>query len=168
VVDEFTLFYFRWIGGNRKSNFISLSESYWDEKASSQEYKVWVGYAFEGICYKHIKNIRRKLKIPATAIAYSWQYQPNGKGDHGAQIDLFFDRDDGVITLCEIKYSAKPFVIDKKYVKILQNKVLALKKSLKTNKQIFVTFISANGVKENMYSEELVTGVVTLDDLFES
>ena len=37
---------------------------------------------------------------------------------------------------------------------------------LKLNKQIFIVLISANGLKKNKYSEEIVGGVVTLDDLF--
>jgi len=78
----------------------------------------------------------------------------------------FFDRDDGIITLCEFKNTAKPFVIDKNYAKRLLNKVAALEKAMKTPKQIFIVFVSANGVKKNMYSEELVTKVLTLEDLF--
>jgi len=145
---------------------MTMSEDYWNEKASCQEYKIWAGYAFETLCYKHMQIIRKKLNIPTTAVAYTWQYQPRSASDHGAQIDLFFDRDDGVITLVEIKNTAMPFVINKNYAKILQNKIAALKKATKTKKQIFIVMISANGVKENMYSEELISSVMVLDDFF--
>ena len=54
----------------------------------------------------------------------SWKYIPKpGEKANGAQIDLLFDRDDGVITLCEIKFSDKAFTIDKDYAKTLANKV---------------------------------------------
>ena len=36
----------------------------------------------------------------------------------------------------------------------------------RTKKQIFTVIIAANGIKENKYSKELISGVVTLDDLF--
>ena len=45
-------------------------------------------------------------------------------------------------------------------------KVEIFKKITRTDKQIFLAMISANGLAETMYSEELVQGVVTLDDLF--
>ena len=37
----------------------------------------------------------------------------------GVQIDLLFDRQDNAVTLCEIKYSANRYVIDKSYAKDL-------------------------------------------------
>jgi hypothetical protein len=40
------------------------------------------------------------------------------------------------------------------------------KKITKTNQQIFLVMISASGVKDTMYSKEMVDGIVTLDDLF--
>ena len=35
-----------------------------------------------------------------------------GSGRRGAQIDLVVDRDDGIVNLCEIKYSTDPCEID--------------------------------------------------------
>lgn len=69
-------------------------------------------------------------------------------------------------SLCEIKYTDAPFAIDKQYAKQLQQKIDVFKKVTGTNKQIFLVMISAAGLKLTMYSEEMVSGVVTLDDLF--
>jgi len=45
-----------------------------------------------------------------------WEYRPEKKTEEqGAQIDLVFDREDGCVTLCEIKYSDKPFVMTKEF-----------------------------------------------------
>lgn len=33
-------------------------------------------------------------------------------------------------------------------------------------KQLFLAIISANGIKNNFYAEDNISGVVTLDDLF--
>ena len=65
-----------------------------------------------------------------------------------------------------IKYNSKPYIIDKQYAQILQKKLDAFQKQTKTTKQIFLDMVTANGLKDNMYSEELISGVVTMDDLF--
>jgi hypothetical protein len=36
----------------------------------------------------------------------------------------------------------------------------------RTKKQIFITMIATHGLKENLYADEFISGVVTLDDLF--
>jgi len=60
VIDEFCLFYYRWMARKRKKNFFDIAEDYWEGKGGTQEYKVWAGYAFEALCYKHIHIIRKK------------------------------------------------------------------------------------------------------------
>lgn len=43
---------------------------------------------------------------------------------------------------------------------------MVFRQKTKSNKELFLAFISANGLKESIYSEEMVTQVVDLDDLF--
>ena len=50
-----------------------------------------------------------------------------------------FDRNDGVVTICEIKYSDKLFPIDKKCAKELAQKVDAVEEHYSPDKQIFVS-----------------------------
>ena len=129
----------------------------------------WSGYAFEAICYKHLAQIRRALELSPTAIPNSWRYAPKpGSSNQGAQIDLLFDRDDDSITICEIKFSNKLFEITKEYAQKLKQKIEVFQKITGTHKQIFVAIISANGIKKNKYSDELISGVVTLDDFFKA
>jgi hypothetical protein len=75
---------------------------------------------------------------------------------------------DDSITICEIKYTLQPFAIDKQYAKELMNKVEVFKKKTGTNKQIFIAMISANGLRPTMYSEKLISGCVTLNDIFKN
>lgn len=129
----------------------------------------WSGLAFEAICYEHLPQITKALSLSPTAIPNTWRYVPRkGSKEQGAQIDLLFDRDDDSITICEIKFSDKPFVIDKQYADKLKQKIEIFRKITRTHKQIFLAMISANGLKKTVYSDEMVSGVVTLDDLFES
>ena len=168
IVDEYSLFYLNWIEPRLKSlQKQALRKGNWEEIQNTPTWNNWLGYAFEAVCYKHLPAIREKLQISPTAIADSWRYAPKKHlNDKGAQIDLLFDRRDDAITICEIKYSDKPFLITKEYAKKLQQKVEVFKRVTRIKKQIFVAFISANGVKKNKYSDELISGVVVLDDLF--
>ena len=84
-----------------------------------------------------------------------------------AQIDLLFDRSDGAISLCEIKYSENLFTIDKAYAMDLHRKVAAFEKFLKGSKQIFLVLICASGLKQNLYAKDLVSHSLSLSTLFD-
>lgn len=169
LIDEYTLFYLDWIEPIRNTlEKQSLEKGYWERKQGSQTWHAWAGYAFEAICYKHLSEIKKKLSIPITATANGWRYVPRkNASEKGAQIDLLFDREDDAINICEIKYTNEPFSINKDYAEKLKNKVAVFKERTRTKKNIFLSVISANGLKENMYAEEMITNIVILDDLFE-
>ena len=168
ICDEYTVFYLSWLAPLKQTKMKqALDKGYWKTLTQTPKWYSWSGYAFEAVCYKHLNEIRRTLGLPPTAIPNTWRYQPLKKEDgEGAQIDLLFDRDDDAITLFEIKHSTKPFVITKEYAAKLRRKIEVFKKVTKTDKQIFLVMIASNGVKKNAYSEELLDGVITLDDLF--
>jgi predicted AAA+ superfamily ATPase len=168
LIDEYTLFYLDWIEPVKNTlQKKSLESGYWQEKHNTPTWYNWAGYAFESICYKHINQIRKKLNISPSAIPNGWRYTPVIKSkEKGAQIDLLFDRDDDTITICEIKYTTDPFAITKDYADNLKNKIAVFKEKTRSKKQIFLVMISANGIRDTIYSEELVQGIVTLEDLF--
>lgn len=164
VIDEFCLFYLTWVGEGKNRKF---TNNYWLEKSRSQTFISWSGYTFESICFKHIEQITKALNIKTGIEVGSWRFIPRKHTETGAQIDLLIDRTDSSVTLCEIKYSNTPYVIDKSYAENLMRKIKIFTDKLKINKQIFLSIIAANGIKKNRYSEEMVNGIVTLDDLFE-
>ncbi len=168
LIDEYTLFYLEWIEPIRNTlQKNSLEAGYWEGKCNSGKWNNWAGYAFEAICYKHLSQIRNKLQISPSAIANGWRYVPTSKTqEDGAQIDLLFDRDDNTITLCEIKYTDNPFEINKNFAAQLQRKAAVFREKTRTKKHIFISMVSANGLKETMYSEEIIQACVTIDDLF--
>lgn len=47
------------------------------------------------------------------AHVYSWTAKAPDHDCQGAQIDMLIDRADGVIDICEIKYSAEPYELNK-------------------------------------------------------
>jgi hypothetical protein len=168
MVDEYSLFYFHWIEPIRDTLLQKgMTPGYWEGIQSSQSWHTWAGYAFESLCHKHIPQIGTALKLKPAAIPNTWKFVPaKGSSGKGAQIDLLFDRDDGAITICEIKYTETPFVIDKSYAACLLNKIEVFKQKTGTKKEIFIAFVSASGLKENLYSEDMVSQSVGLDDLF--
>ncbi len=170
IIDEFSLFFLIWIEPE-KNTFLKIESNgnFWKQKCNSPDYNSWSGYAFEAVCYKHISNIRKALDIPEGSTATAWRYSPTkNEADQGSQIDLLFDRKDGVITICEIKFTDEPFTIKKPYAKNLICKKEIFTKKMKTNKQLFLVLISAHGLKENIYSEDLISDVVTLEALFKA
>lgn len=168
IIDEYTLFYFNWIEPVKETLLKQrLRKGYWHSIEKTAGWHAWSGYAFEALCYKHTAQISEALSLSVTSLPSTWRYIPTKLSqEQGAQVDLLFDRDDDVITLCEIKHTDQPFTIDKLYFQKLNQKMAAFKKITQTKKQLFFVIISANGIKKTIYSEEIVNGLVTLDDLF--
>ena len=165
LIDEYSAFYLKWIDPLKKSSQ-KFSKISWSMLRESPSWKSWSGYSFETICFKHVDQIRSALNLKETAIAKTWKHKGK-KLEQGAQIDLLFDRSDDAITICEIKYTDQPFVIDKSYFSTLKNKIDSYKSQTQTVKQIFFAIITTSGLKENIYSEEIGAQVVKLDQLFE-
>ncbi|MFA6038351.1 MAG: ATP-binding protein [Legionellales bacterium] len=168
LIDEYTCFYLTWIEPIKDTlQKESLERGYWAHLRTTGAWYAWAGYSFESICYQHLPEIRKALGLNPTAIPDAWRYIPTkGTDELGAQIDLLFDRLDGAINLCEIKYTDQPYALDKSQAAQLRNKLKVFTKKTSTLKQIFLTLICASGVKPTLYSEEMIDRAVTLDDLF--
>jgi len=166
IIDEYCYFYLRWIEPFKKKG-MGAGKEYWQTKGKTQAAITWAGYAFETICFKHIDQIRQALELQAISCEIgSWRFiPPKGKKDPGAQIDLLFDREDGIVTLCEIKYSEKPFVLEKVDAKNIINKMEVFETHAPSKKQTLLALITTIGLKSNIWSEELIQNVVTLEDL---
>ena len=168
VVDEFSLFHLKWIEPILHSGMGIDEQGYWQNLVNTPVISNWAGYAFENVCLKHIYQIRVALKLEKIACQIGrWRHiAKKNSEEEGAQIDLLFDRQDGIVTLCEIKYSEKPYLIDKDYGKLLVRKEEVFKKQLKINKEVFIAMITAAGLKENLWSKELIQNEICLEDLF--
>ena len=169
IIDEYCYFYLRFIEPF-KSKGMGDGTVYWNAKAKSGTVTAWSGYAFENICIKHAHQIREALDLLSTSceISNCRIAVKQGEKTRGAQIDLLFDREDGVITLCEVKYSEKPFVLDKAYAKELMSKIEVFEKHFPSNKQIHLALITTSGIKPSIWSSELIQNTVCLADLVKS
>ena len=166
LADPYVAFYLKWIAPFADSKTIPHGAEYYSNLISSPAWSAWAGYSFESICYSHIDKIIKTLKLSGLSCRISdWRH--SSSAEEGAQIDLVIDRSDGAITLCEIKYSKEPFVIDKTETKALMKKQDIFERQIKGHKQIFWAIITSDDFKHNMWSDDLINGVVELKDLFQ-
>jgi len=155
LTDAYSLFYLRFIKDSDEDD-----RDFWLEITDSARFYTWAGYAFEKVCMQHIPQIKKALGIGgvSTSVA-SWQSKE-------AQIDLLIDRKDQIINICEMKFSTKPFLIDKKYDEVLRRKRGFFREQTGTKKGIWVVMITTYGLVENMYQWSAEKSL-TMDVLFE-
>lgn len=158
LADFFSLFHIKFIKGQK-----SFDKNHWLKIIDNPTYRAWSGYAFEQVCLAHIPQIKQALGISGIETqTSSWK---SSKFVDGAQIDLVIDRRDGVINLCEMKFSINSFLIDKKYDAVLRNKTGAFKSETQTKKSVFLTMVTTFGLTENAYSGN-VQNELNMDALF--
>ncbi len=97
--------------------------------------------------------------------AYGWSFKGNETYPDGVQIDLVLERADNVINICQMKYSANVYAIDKVYDSALGRKIATFAGVTGTRKAIHLTLVTANGLLRNQYSGRVQSEVV-LADLF--
>lgn len=167
ISDEYTYFYLNWIQPLKEKG-VEGGKGYWNIQVKTPKTLSWKGYSFESICLKHVDQIRTALELENIHCQIGgWRLLPKkGMKEDGAQIDLIFDREDGIITLFEIKYSDTVFVVDKDLSKQLAKKMEVFEKYFRSKKQISFAMISTRGIKHTIWSEDIVQNIVLLDDLF--
>ena len=158
LVDEYSLFYFKFLHNSKTSNWLQFS--------NSQSFKIWQGFSFENFVYKHINLVKKELGISGIiSNEYSWFFKGN-KEQSGAQIDLIIDRSDNCINILEIKFYDTEFVITKEIYENIIKKRTLFNEKIKTKKNIFVTMVSLNGIKQNEYYLATATNKITFTNLF--
>ena len=160
LIDNFTLFHFRFLADPPSS------PRFWETTVLSPARSAWRGLAFERLCLQHVPQMLAALRVSGVHVeAYAWRHFQDDEWPIGAQIDLALDRADGVINVCEMKYSRDAFIIDAKTEKELSEKLAVFSGVTKTRKAVHLTIVSAHGLLRNSHSGR-VQSVVTLDDLF--
>lgn len=161
LIDSYTLFYYRFIQQNSGGD-----ECFWSRQTGSPLYYNWCGLAFERVCLLHVTQIKKALSIFGTISRVCSWYQPATFERKGAQIDLLIDRNDGIIDICEMKYTKQPYEMTSEEEQKVQNRRNSFRIATGTDKSIHLILISANEVKQNSYSVEF-QDIITADALFE-
>ena len=152
--DCFTLFYFQFL----KNGTYSDHET-WMHLQTTNTCTTWRGLAFERLCFAHLQQIKHKLGISGiltnTCSYYSSQ----------AQVDMVIERTDRAVTVCEMKFSERPYAITKSEWDKIEVRLNEVQRHFK-RKTLFFAMITSNGLANNKYSMNYVQQEVTLEDLF--
>ena len=162
LIDHYTLFYYEYIDGQRQG------ANYWKSMLGTPKYNNWCGLAFERTCLWHIDQIKKQLGISGILTnEYAWRCSGDeNKNLRGVQIDLLIDRSDGIIDICEMKYSKEAYVISADYGRELQRKRDVLAKVTGTESAVHTIMVTTEGVAHNEEWGE-IQAEVNLDNLFE-
>ena len=117
LVDEYSLFYLRFIEGNKLTG-----RGTWLQLSQRQTFRTWAGYAFESVCLKHVQELKAALGIAGVHTTAAAFHHRGGSPGEGFQIDLLLERADGVINLCEMKFYRKPYTLTKTQAEVLDNR----------------------------------------------
>ncbi|MGM9868907.1 MAG: ATP-binding protein [Sodaliphilus sp.] len=154
LMDNYTLFYFRFIRQNENGD-----KWFWSSMYNSPLHNTWAGLAFERVCLQHLDQIKKALGFGAViSTAHSW-------ASRGAQIDLLIDRNDNVINVCEMKYSKGKYALKDEDIEKMQNRVNRLQEETGTTKTIHQTLITSYGLTPGS-DTHTIQSMLTMDDLF--
>lgn len=155
VIDPFLLFCYRFVKKREHESWMSF--------INTPGYYAWEGNAFELVCLLHTAKIKQVLGIAGVETAeYAWA---SAHSTPGAQIDLLIDRGDGIINICEAKFTTDPFEISDAYAQVLRNKMATFSEEIGCRKALHLTIIASNGIKRNKHSD-VVQNVITGEELF--
>jgi hypothetical protein len=158
LVDFYTLFYLSFVADGPDDS------DYWVKFSGTGGHAAWSGYAFEGVCLQHARQIMAKLGILGViAKTSAWRSE---RVRPGAQIDLVIDRADNVINLCEMKYASDVLALTRADEEALRRKRSAFVAETGTRKAIHLTMVTTYGLAPGKYRGS-VQSEVTADDLFQ-
>ena len=159
LVDLYSLFYLRFV---KEANY--KTENFWSSNYTSPQINSWRGFSFETLAVWHQSQIKVALGISGIHTRICAWMGKNEDGDK-AQIDMLIDRVDGMINICEMKWSSDLYVISKSYASELQRKLDIFCEVTKTKKTPVLTMIVTHGIKLNSY-RDYAQQVVILSQLF--
>lgn len=163
IKDAYLQFYFKFIHPIRDKIEQGDFNNAITNAIKIDNYRKWLGFAFERFCRDNHNIIAKILGFHAvnyqSGVFFS---KKTNEEDAGFQIDLIFDRADGVYTICEIKYTQVP--VSTKVVGEFERKMALFPNS--KNKTIHKVLIASDGVEKAVIEGGYFDQVVTLDEIF--
>ena len=158
IIDELLLFYLKYLLPNEKAIEKGVGMSIFRNKISNQ-WEPWLGLAFESFCRNQAPLLALAMGFGDRVISFGPAFS---RDSPGFQIDLLFERADGVVTLCEVKYHQKPIGC---WV-IPEVKRKAALFSVPRGKTLELALIAPYGADEPLRQTEFFHHIVTSHDLF--
>lgn len=156
LIDFYSFFYLHFLNGTR-----GYDRDAWMHLQATPRHNTWLGLSFERLCFAHIFAIHKALGITGVAT------KTYAMLTDSAQMDMVIERADKVTSLCEMKYTTKPYAMTKEEADKLRQRVEVLTECLPTQKQVLVSVVSNQQAKRNEYYNSIVASNITLDSLFE-
>lgn len=160
LVDPFCIFYLKHVKGK------AGSPHYWQLHEKSPAVISWMGFAFEDVCWNHVRQIKHALGIDSVITKESSWIIPSEQTHRGSQIDLMIERDDRFICMCEMKFIQGEFEVKKSYSILLLDRTELVSKIIGGKKTVMSVLVTTYGLKRNEYASRF-DRVVTLEDLFQ-
>lgn len=163
IHDPYLQFYFKFIHPIRHS----IEQGDYNDNPTSaikmDNYYKWLGFAFERFCRDNHALFAKLLGFQDVKYRSGVFFnKKTNEADPGFQIDLIFDRADGVYTICEAKYVNVK--VSSHVITDFENKI-ALFPNLKNN-TIQKVLIASNGADSGLTKRHYFDRIVTLDDIF--
>ena len=144
LTDFYTIFYFTF---HDKAGSI---KNYFQKNVGNSVVSAWFGLSFERVVSAHIDKVKKALGIDKIITQhYTWRGECDGER---VQIDLVIDRADGIIDICEIKYSDTEYrLTQEEYFKII-DRVEIFKRVTGTQKTVHPVLVTVFGTNRGEYS----------------
>ena len=112
-----------------------------------------------------MERIKEALGVSGVLTTVSSWSCPPADGRPGAQVDLVLERDDRVVDLCEMKFSAESVRFDRKAAESIRNKAERFVETTGTRYAVHTVVVTPVGLVRNSHSDD-VQNIVTLAELF--
>lgn len=165
ISDHYLQFYYKFI----KPIDAEIQRGVFQENPASaikmDAYQKWLGYAFERFCRHRHQLIAKILGFHGIHYrAGAFYNKKTQKEEPGFQFDLVFDRDDRVITLCEMKYAQAKIGVG--VIEEFERKLEFFPNpKRKTIQKVLVT---TEGASDSLITRHYFDYVITLDELFKA
>ncbi|XZE19887.1 ATP-binding protein [Pirellulaceae bacterium SH449] len=164
IRDPYLHFYFRFI----EPQWTAIQNGHFERQPQramdTRTFRQWLGGAFERFCRDHAFSIADLLGFSAVQFKVGTFFRRGNITEFGAQIDLLFDRNDKVYTVCEVKYQDGPIGVD--VIADVERKLKSLPMSPRRSLQKVLIASSpiTKGLRERAYFDR----VVSLEELIQS
>lgn len=157
LCDFFCLFFLSFI------DRAEVEADYWSHHINTPAVNTWMGLAYEHICMAHVPQLKRALRIDGiSTLCYSWRSRESVPS---VQIDIIIERADGIVNVCEVKYSQGEYVLDKEeYDRIIRRKDTFIRETGLRHAP-WTTLITTEGIARGKYAD-MIQSSITLDSLF--
>lgn len=163
IQDAYLQLYYKFIQPIRKG----IDQGDYDKNPQralkTDTYRKWLGFAFERWCRQNHRLFARILGFEAVVYRQGAFFnRASAKEDNGYQIDLVYDRDDRVYTVCEIKYLQSP--VKKDIIKEFERKLELFPNPKK--RTLHKVLITSEGADPSVTQAGYFDKIISLKDIF--